>query len=249
MKKVSLILTTFNCSKNLQKTLSSIEIQDYPNIEVIIKDGGSTDDTLEIIKDYARESKITVIWTSQKDFGIYDAMNQGYKLCSGEIIAFFNDIFLKKEAISLLVNKLEEINPYTGQSYVGVHADLVYMNGEQVIRKWKMGEGSIDQGWMPGHPTLFLKREIFEKYGLYDTSYRISGDYEFIVRFLKDKENKLAYLPETVVSMFYGGTSSNGVGSYIVSLREGHKALKKNSIRFPWLIDLKRIIRFLKQFK
>lgn len=249
MKKVSLILTTFNSSINLKKTLSSIEEQDYPNIEVVIKDGKSTDDTINIIKEYEKESTNTVIWTSQEDFGIYDAMNQGYKLCSGEIIAFFNDVFLRKDAISMLVNKLEEANSDTNKNYMGVHADLVYMNGDRIIRKWKMGEGSIYQGWMPGHPTLFLRREIYEKYGLFDTSYKISGDYEFMIRFLKDKENKLAYLPKIVVSMFYGGTSSNGISSYIVSLREGHRALKKNSIRLAWLVDLKRILRFLRQFK
>lgn len=249
MKKVSLILTTFNSGINLKKTLSSIEEQDYPNIEVVIKDGKSTDDTINIIKEYEKESTNTVIWTSQEDSGIYDAMNQGYKLCSGDIIAFFNDVFLRKDAISMLVNKLEEANSDTNNDYMGVHADLVYMNGDRIIRKWKMGEGSIYQGWMPGHPTLFLRREIYEKYGLFDTSYKISGDYEFMIRFLKDKENKLAYLPEIVVSMFYGGTSSNGISSYIVSLREGHRALKKNSIRLAWLIDLKRILRFLRQFK
>lgn len=249
MKKVSLILTTFNSSINLKKTLSSIEEQDYPNIEVVIKDGKSTDDTINIIKEYEKKSTNIVIWTSKEDSGIYDAMNQGYKLCSGDIIAFFNDIFLKKDAISMLVNKLEEANYHSDKGYVGAHADLVYMKGNKVVRKWRMGEGSIYQGWMPGHPTLFLRRQIYEKYGLFDTSYKISGDYEFMVRFLKDKENKLAYLPEIVISMFYGGTSSNGISSYIVSLREGHRALKKNSIRLAWLIDLRRVLRFLRQFK
>lgn len=248
MKKVSLILTTFNSSKNLKKTLSSIESQDYPNIEVIIKDGGSTDDTVNIIKHYAKESINTVIWKSQEDSGIYDAMNQGFKLCSGDIVAFFNDVFIKKEAISMLVGKLEEVGTHMGRKYVGVHADLIYMNEDKIVRKWKMGEGDIYQGWMPGHPTLFLKREVYEKYGLYDTSYKISGDYEFMIRVLKDKDNKLAYLSETVISMFYGGTSSNGLRSYIQSLKEGHRALKQNGIKSALFIDFKRILKVLMQF-
>ena len=240
-KKVSLILTTFNCADNLEKTLESIEGQDYPNIEVVIKDGGSTDGTLEIIEKYKQSSQNPVIAKSQKDTGIYDAMNQGYVMSTGDIIAFFNDVFTEISAVSKLVNALND-------DYVGTHADLVYKDGERIVRKWHMGNGTIYQGWLPGHPTLFLKREIFEKYGLFDTSYRISADYEFMIRFLKDKENKLAYVPETLVSMFYGGTSSGGLRSYIRSLLEGHSGLKKNHIRMAWWIDIRRTLRVLGQF-
>ena len=100
MKKVSLILTTYNSSENLEKTLESIEQQDYLNIEVVIKDGGSTDQTLDIIKHYQEQSKYNVVWNSQKDCGIYDAMNQGYAMSSGDIIAFFNDVFAENGAVS-----------------------------------------------------------------------------------------------------------------------------------------------------
>ena len=247
-KKVSLILTTYNCKNNLEKTLKSIEEQDYPNIEVVIKDAKSTDGTLDVIKEYQKKSRFQVIWKSEIDTGIYEGMNQGYNLSSGEIIAFFNDVFLKRNSVSLLVSKLEENKFDISQQYVGVHADLVYMNEDQVVRKWKMGKGSIYEGWMPGHPTLFLKREIYEKYGLYDTSYKISADYEFMIRFLKDEENELAYLPELVVSMFYGGTSSNGLKSYMASYKESYKALKKNGIKGAWLINSIRTIRVIMQF-
>ena len=249
MKKVSLILTTYNCKDNLVKTLKSIEKQDYPNIEVVIKDGDSSDGTLEIIKKYQQESQHQVIWESKKDTGIYDAMNQGYALSSGDVIVFFNDLFVSENIISKMVRKLEEMNTETGEEYIGVHADLVYADGEKVIRKWKMGQGTIYQGWMPGHPTLFLKREVYEKYGLYDTSYKIAADYEFMVRFLKDEENQLAYLPETVISMFYGGTSSGGLKSYFISLVESHRALVKNRVSFAWWLVFKRGLKVLKQFR
>lgn len=240
-KKVSLVLTTFNCADNLEKTLQSIEKQDYPDIEVVIKDGGSTDGTLGVIENHQNKNVLNIVTKSQKDNGIYDAMNQGYRMSSGDIVAFFNDVFVDDTAISRLVAAIDE-------TCVGVHADLVYCEGEKVVRKWKMGEGSIYQGWMPGHPTLFLKREVYEKYGLYDTSYRISADYEFMIRFLKDKENRLAYLPETVICMFYGGTSSGGLKNYVHSLLEGHRALRQNGIRFAWWIDLRRTVRVLLQF-
>lgn len=248
MKKVSLILTTYNCKDNLQKTLDSIERQNYPNIEVVIKDGGSVDGTLDIIEKYSKYSCNQVKWISKKDTGIYDAMNQGYMMCTGDIVAFFNDLFIGDEVISKLVKKIEELNPDTGKEYIGVHADLVYTDGEKIVRKWQMGNKDIRQGWMPGHPTLYLKREIYEKYGIYNTNFRIAADYEFMIRFLKEEDNKLAYLPETVISMFYGGTSNGGLKNYILSLVEGHRALKMNKIKYAWLIDCKRTIRVLFQF-
>ena len=248
MQKVSLILTTFNCSQNLIKTLESIEMQDYPEIEVVIKDGCSTDDTINIIKKYKEESHFPVVWQSTKDTGIYDAMNQGYHLCSGDIIAFFNDVFIRKDCVSKLVKKMEEVNPVTKGGYQGVHADLVYADEERIIRKWKMGEGSISEGWMPAHPTLFLRRDMYEKYGLYNTKFRIAADYEFMIRFLKDNENQLAYLPEIMVSMFYGGTSSGGLKNYLISFKEGYQAVKMNRVKGAFLINVRRSIKVLLQF-
>lgn len=245
MTKVSLILTTYNSKDNLIKTLRSIEEQDYPDIEIIIKDGGSTDGTVDVIRNYQEKSMHAVIWESRPDTGIYDAMNQGYGLSTGEVIVFFNDLFTGTQAVNKMMGVVEA-NP----SCVGAHADLVYMDGDKIVRKWHMGEGDIYQGWMPGHPTLFLKREIYEKYGLYNTSYKISADYEFMIRFLKEKENKLAYLPETIVSMFYGGTSNRSLKSYLHSMLEGYTALRENDV--PSLlsigITMKRTIKVLGQF-
>lgn len=248
MKKVSIILTTYNSEANLKKTLESIEKQDYSEIEVVIKDGGSTDTTLQIIEEYENKSKYCVIWESKRDVGIYDAMNQGYALSTGEIILFFNDVFTNKNVVSKMVAILEKTNSKAEKEYVGAHADLVYTEGDRIIRKWQMGEGKIWQGWMPGHPTLFLKREIYEKYGLYRIDLKISADYEFMIRFLKDSENQLAYLPEVIISMFYGGTSSNGLSSYLISLKEAQVALKSNKIRGAWFVHGMRIFRVLMQF-
>lgn len=244
MKIVSLILTTYNSAENLILTLESIEKQDYPHIEVVIKDGGSKDGTVEIIKNYKESSQNRVIWDSKADMGIYDAMNQGYQLSSGDIVVFFNDIFLQKDAISKMVH-LIEMDP----GCAGAHADLIYATKEKVVRYWKMGpQKSLQTGWLPGHPTMFLKREIYERYGLYSLKYRISSDYEFMIRFLKDKENRLNYLPETIIRMFYGGTSNSSLRSYLTSLKEGHMALKENGIKGAIMIDILRTYRVLMQF-
>lgn len=243
-KTVSLILTTYNSAENLARTLESIEQQDYPQIEVNIKDGGSTDDTLRIIKEYESKSRYRVKWTSSPDRGIYDAMNQGYALAEGDIIVFFNDLFLHPDVVSQMVKTIED-----NSQCVGAHADLVYADETKVVRYWKMGpQKSLYLGWMPGHPTLFLKREIYEKYGLYNPEYRIAADYEFMIRFLKDKENRLAYLPRTIIRMYYGGTSTSDTGSYLKSLREGHQALKDNGVNGAFLIDFLRTCRVLLQF-
>ena len=243
-KTVSLILTTYNSAENLARTLESIEQQDYPQIEVNIKDGGSTDDTLRIIKEYESKSRYRVKWTSSPDRGIYDAMNQGYALAEGDIIVFFNDLFLHPDVVSQMVKTIED-----NSQCVGAHEDLVYDDETKVVRYWKMGpQKSLYLGWMPGHPTLFLKREIYEKYGLYNPEYRIAADYEFMIRFLKDKENRLAYLPRTIIRMYYGGTSTSDTGSYLKSLREGHLALKDNGVNGAFLIDFLRTCRVLLQF-
>ena len=240
--KVSLILTTYNCIENLKRTLESIEMQDYPQIEIVIMDGQSTDGTVDVIREYEKQSKFEVKWLSEKDQGIYDAMNKGYRISTGEVIAFFNDLFLSKHAVKWMIEAID-----TGNCE-GAHADLIYATDDKVIRYWKMGEGTIRQGWMPGHPTLYLKRKVYEKYGLYDAAYRCSADYEFMVRILKNNDVRLAYVPVTILRMYYGGTSTGSMGSYWLSLKEAHQALVSNGIRNAWVIDFKRTLRVLWQF-
>ena len=247
LNKVSLILTTYNSFEHIGSTLDSIAAQDYPLIEVIVKDGGSSDGTQAIVGKYLSDSSMDIHLIVKSDTGIYDAMNQGYKCSTGDIVAFFNDRFICKDAISRMVDAMNRIDHRTGNPYIGAHADLVYAEGDKVIRNWHMGQGEIKDGWMPGHPTLYLRREVYEKYGLYDTSYRISADYEFMIRILKDG-NRLAYLPETIISMYYGGTSNKGLSNYWKSLKEGHRALTSNGVKRAWLIDMKRTIKVLNQF-
>lgn len=241
-KKVSLILTTYNCKDNLIKTFKSIEEQDYPNIEVCISDSCSSDGTLDVIKEYARTSKHEVVYRSEKDSGIYDGINRSIQMSSGDYLEIMNDEYTCQDAISTLVSAIEKTT-----DVVGAHADLVYKEGDTVKRYWKMGKGSIYTGWMPGHPSLMLKREVYEKYGLYNTGYTCSADYEFMIRFLKDG-NKLAYVPQTLISMFYGGTSTSTAASYVTSIKEALKALKENGVKGRYLITALRTVRVMGQF-
>lgn len=244
MLKVSLILSNYNNIDNLKQTLSKIEKQDYENIEIVIVDGNSTDGSVELIAEYAQNAKREVKWISEEDSGIYDAMNKGIRLSTGDIIAVCNDLLLDDSAVSKYAAAIEEQDG----ELTGVHSDLVYLEGETAKRVWHMGKGKISRGWMPAHPTLYLRREVYDKYGLYDTSYKISADYEFMIRILKDGTVHLAYIPEILVGMFYGGTSSSGFKSYWNSWKEAHNALKKNQIRFALWIDVQRTVRVIMQF-
>lgn len=184
------------------KTFKSIEEQDYPNIEVCISDSCSTDGTLEVIKEYAQISKHSVVYKSEKDSGIYDGINRSIQMSSGDYLEIMNDEYTCTDAISKLVRAIEEAEKAVSGDFVaggttvdkgmgkqcgvaGAHADLVYKEGDTVRRYWKMGNGSIYSGWMPGHPSLMLKREVYDKYGLYNTSYVCSADYEFMIRFFE----------------------------------------------------------------
>lgn len=246
--KVSLLVTVYNVKKTLPITLRSIEEQDYPDLEVVIVDGGSTDGTVELIQAFAARMEgrqdLSVRWVSETDDGLYDAMNKAFRMSTGDVVAVCNDKLCKPNAVSKFIAALEQ----GGAGCVGVHADLVYVEGERVIREWRMGQGRISEGWMPGHPTLFLRRAVYEKYGAYDTSYRCAADYEFMVRFLKEPENKLAYVPEILVAMFYGGTSNAGIKNYLVSFKEGYLALRKNGVPHPLWITLRRSLRVVLQF-
>lgn len=242
MELVSLVLTTFNCRENLLKTLASIENQDYPEIEVVIKDGGSSDGTLDVIKEYSQNSHFSVKWASGADGGLYDAMNRGLSLSTGAVILFFNDRFTGNDVVSKCIRLMNE------EGTDGVHGDLVYAQDGVVKRYWKMGKGKVGSGWMPGHPTLFLRREIYDRYGDYDSSYQCSADFEFMIRILKDGKVSLSYIPEVLVEMYYGGTSTGSAGAYGVSIREAHRALTVNGIRFAWWVVFLRTLRTIPQF-
>lgn len=242
LPKVSVITTTYNDKANLETIMEQVKRQDYENIEYIVVDGGSTDGTLDLIRRMEDEMPGHVRWISEPDHGIYEAINKGIALSTGDIIGCCFDRFADERVIS----RIAEIMELEGTD--GVHADLCYMDGDRVVRRWHQGQGSIRSGWMPGHPTLYLRREVYDRFGCYKTDYRIAADYEFMVRILYRKQVKLSYIPEVLIYMSHGGTSTNSIGAYIQSLKEGHRALKENGVSFAWLTDLCRTFRVLSQF-
>ena len=240
--KVSIITTTYNDKENLKKIIAQVKNQDYANIEYVIVDGGSTDGTLEVIAEAAEYFGSRLKWISEKDKGIYDAINKGIRLSTGDILGCCFDQYAGPDVISKMVAIMEK------EGTDGVHGDLYYMEGDKVVRYWHQGQGNIRYGWMPGHPTLYLRKSVYDRYGLYKTDYRISADYEFMIRILKNKKVKLSYLPEVLIYMSHGGTSTNSLGAYLAGMKEGHRALRENGVRFAWFTDLCRTLRVLAQF-
>lgn len=250
MKKVSLIMTTYNSHDNFKKSIESALAQDYPCIELVIVDGGSTDGTVDLIKKYVSiiennnggYKNFSIIWVSEKDNGIYDGMNKGIRMSSGDVIAVFNDEFTCRDAISKFMHIID------AGDFDAVHSDLVYADGDKWKRYWHMPNGNILLGWMPAHPTLYIKREIYEKYGLYKTQYRSSSDYEFMIRILRDGTLKLGYIPKVLIKMFYGGTSSAGISGYARNTKEAYQALVSNKVKFSLFIIFCRVVRTLWQY-
>lgn len=248
MQKVSVITMTYNDCAHLEKCTARILKQDYENLEYIIVDGGSTDGTLDVINRIGQELGDRLKWVSEPDEGLYDALNKGIRMATGDIIGIMCDEFADNHVLSKMVETMER------EQTDGVHGDVNYVNGKEILRKWRMGPGggirSIRKGWMPAHPTLYLKKEVYETYGLYKINYKIAADYEFMIRILKDDRVRLSYINEVLVHMFHGenSTSTGGFSNYLHSLREGHRALKENGIPFAWVTDCKRILRVLGQF-
>ena len=238
--KVSVVTTTYNDIENLKRILAEVKKQTYPNIEHIIVDGGSTDGTVDLLKELEEKEPGRISWMSEKDNGIYDAINKGIRMATGEIVGCCFDRYADEGVLMRMVEIMEK------EGTDGVHGDLCYMDGDRIVRKWHQGQGVIRSGWMPGHPTLYLKKEVYDRFGLYRTDYRISGDYEFMVRILYRKEVTLSYLPEILIYMSHGGTSTNSLGAYVESMMEGHRALVENHV--AWVTDLCRVVRVLSQF-
>ena len=232
--KISIITAVLNGKDYIESCIKSVLAQSYDNIEFIIIDGGSTDGTLEIIKKLIFNNQHHS-FVSEKDNGIYDALNKGLNLATGDVVGFLNsdDIFYDEHVISKIAKT------FSSEKTDSVYSDLLYVykkNPGKILRYWKAGEFKYDSlimGWMPPHPTFFIKKSIYDEYGGFDTSYKIASDYEIILRFLIKHKISTAYLPEVTVKMRTGGASNKNFSSLILKSREDYRALKDNSIPLP----------------
>jgi len=229
--RVTLITATYNSGASIKSCLDSVVSQNYDDFEYLIIDGKSSDDTLSIVKHYQQKySYIKLI--SEKDQGIYDALNKGVMLATGDVIGFVHsdDLLASKTVISEIVAILKN------ESLDGVYGDLEYVRKEditKVVRFWNsrsFNSKLLSKGWMPAHPTLFLKKEVYEKHGFFNLTYQISADYDFMLRILKDDSLKFGYLPKVITKMRIGGASNGSINNIIKKTKEDYRAIRSNHI-------------------
>lgn len=229
MHKVSIITAVYNNRDHLEECFASVFSQTYQNIEFIVVDGGSTDGTLDILKKY--DQKISK-WISEPDKGIYDALNKGIGMATGNIIGFLHsdDLFNGAETIAHISDIFQE------KACEAVFGDLMYVsrdNADKVIRYWKscpFNPKLLKQGWMPPHPTLFVKREWYQSKGTFRTDFRISADYDLILRLFSDRNFNATYLPEVITRMRVGGASNKSLKNIYRKSKEDYIALRENKV-------------------
>jgi glycosyltransferase involved in cell wall biosynthesis len=244
--KVSIITATYNSAATVLDTLKSVANQDYKNIEHIIIDGVSKDNTIEIIKNFGHSGPILI----EKDKGIYDAMNKGIALATGDIVAILNsdDFYASNNVISNVVAKFKEQNSDL------LYGDLHYVNQRntaKVTREWISGQYKITgflSGWMPPHPAFFVKSEVYKKYGNFNLALGSAADYELMLRFMYKWQLPTAYLHQVLVKMRVGGASSKNIKSRIKANINDRKAWTVNELRHNWLTLYLKPLRKLKQF-
>jgi len=227
--KITVITAVYNRVGTIGQALESVLSQSHRDIEHVVQDGGSTDGTLDVLREVA-DPRLHLV--SAPDRGIYDAINKGIARASGDVIGLMHsdDFFAAPDVLSRVAHEFEapEID--------GVYGDLTYVsaqNPDRVIRYWRSGAytpAKLRRGWMPPHPTLYLRREVFENHGLYDTSFRISADYDAMLRYLVRGQIRLAYIPDVMVKMRVGGESNKSLGKIVQKSREDYRAIRRNGV-------------------
>jgi len=244
--KISIIIATNNSESTLEDTLASINAQTYSNIESVVIDNDSTDSTRDMVIKFLSPGDIFI---SEKDAGIYDAFNKGISESSGDIIGFLNsdDMFYSSEIITK-INKLFLKNPDVNV----VYGNLVYCASDDVNsikRKWiasKFKKTSLRYGWMPPHPTLFVRKEIYDLIGKFNTNYKISADYDFCVRLFSSNKAKSLYYPEIIIKMRAGGVSTR-LSNFYNKLSEDFNIAKRHDFN-PFILTFSKIARKITQF-
>lgn len=245
--KISIITATFNSSATVADTLKSVKEQNYPDIEHVVIDGLSTDNTLEIVRNFPHVTKII----SEKDNGIYDAMNKGIANAAGDVIGILNsdDVYANNSIISKVMKAFDDPAIDT------VYGDLQYVKQDdlsKVVRHWRAGNFSKRKfffGWMPPHPTFFVRRKVYENAGLFNLSLKSAADYELMLRVLLKNNHTTKYIPELLVKMRTGGMSNATLKHRLRANKEDRQAWTINNIE-PYFFTipfkpLRKVLQFI----
>lgn len=228
--KISVVTVCFNSEPHIADALRSVDAQTWHDIEHIVVDGVSRDKTLQVVASFPQPWRHVV---SEGDAGIYDAMNKGIRLATGDVVAFINsdDFYASPLVLALVASVFQD------PSVDGCYGDLCYVRQDDVtttVRYWRSSPhkcGEFAKGWVPPHPTLFLRRTVFERFGMFDLQYRIAADFELMARLLEVKRIKTVYLPEVLVKMRLGGTTNKSLSNIVKQNREIWRALVAHGLR------------------
>lgn len=243
--KLSIITVCLNSEKTIEDTIKSVLEQDYPDLEYIIFDGGSTDKTIETISSYGDNIRLI----QAKDSGIFNAMNQALGRVTGEVIGFLNsdDFYTHSGTLSMVMKC------FKNKKLDSVYGDLHYVyrdRPDKIYRVWKSAPFNRQKfrfGWTVPHPSFFVKKQIYDYYGLFDDTFKSAGDYELAIRFLYKHKISTQHLPEVLVKMRRSGISNGSVTKTFFSLKECHKALKQNGLSLALGIVFLKPIRKIPQ--
>jgi glycosyltransferase involved in cell wall biosynthesis len=249
--KVSVIIPTYNSEKYIASALDSVLFQTYQDIECVIMDGGSQDSTLNIIRKYQEQYKNKIMFSSEKDKGVFDALNKGIKKSTGQIIGwmgsddFYPSNSVIEKAVNIIDNEKVEI----------CWGDLLYVdrdNTSKVLRNWESSQykkGMFQNGWQLPHFTSFVKRDVFDRLGYFNLEFKIAADYDLFLRFLEKNSIKSSYIKEVLLKMRTGGQSNNTITNIIKGNLECIRAWKMNNLRANFLrLFFKKIISKIRQY-
>ena len=247
--KISIITVCFNSAKTLQDSISSVVFQNYPSVDYIVVDAASKDGTSDILK---KNSKYISQLVSEPDKGIYHAMNKGIALANGDIIGILNsdDFYANNQVLNSVAKAFREDSLLDA-----CYSDLEYIdqvNSSKIIRYWKSSQfflGAFSKGWCPPHTTFFVRRSVYERYGVFNLKYNIAADVELMMRFLEVHKIKTKYIPKTWVKMRMGGTTNKNFKNIWTQNQEILKALKRHGLSFNYLsFFTHKLISRIKQF-
>lgn len=241
--KISVITAVYNRKRTIKRAILSVKNQVYPNVELIVIDGGSTDGTIDILKGLINENDILI---SEKDHGIYDALNKGIIKSTGDIICFLHsDDLFENTNVLFRINELFNMH----------QVDIVYGNvtffkkefENILVRKYtspKFTKNNLSYGLMPAHPAMFVKKTIFLKHGLFDIKYKIAGDFDWLCKIIKDDDLKTVKVNENFIRMQYGGASTNGFKSLVLLNKEVMFSLRTNNFKSSYF---KLVFKYFKK--
>jgi len=227
--KLSIITAVYNNVRTIEDCIRSVLSQTHPDIEYIVIDGGSRDGTVDLIK---KHQGCIAKFVSEPDKGMYDALNKGIGMASGDVIGFLHadDLYADTTVIETVAANMAV------HGVDSCYGDLLYVqkeNTERTIRYWRScpyKEGSFQRGWMPPHPTFFVRKKVYEEHGVFDTSFRIAADYELMLRFVEKCRISTAYIPAVLVKMRMGGASNRSIRNLMIKTGEDYRAWTVNGL-------------------